>query len=126
MTLQTVHAVDLPEPGTPFDSDEAYRAALLGFLQFIKLNLGGQTGLKVDPHWASQSAILQGFAQFQTPDVVLRPGRVAEGLQFLAAEIGRSCPAFTPDAAPAGLHDTAELRTAARDAYPRDYLAFGW
>jgi LPS sulfotransferase NodH len=130
-TLQKVHAVDLPDPGKPFDSDEAYQAALLGFLQFIKLNLGGQTGLKVDAHWASQSAILQGFAQFQAPDLVLRPGRVAEGLQFLAAEIGRDdCPALAPEAPPpslpASLHDIPELRAAARDAYARDYLAFGW
>ena len=81
---------------------------------------------ETDAHWASQSAVLHGFAQVQTPDLVLRPERAAEGLHFLANEIGCASPAFTPDATPAPLHDTPQLRAAARDAYARDYLAFGW
>jgi LPS sulfotransferase NodH len=124
--LGKVYEVRLPEQGQPFDDDDLYRAALLGFVRFIKLNLSGQTGLKVDAHWASQTAVLQGFAQFQTPDVVLRPDRVAEGLQFLAGEVGRACPTFAPDAASDPIYDTPELRAAAREAYARDYLAFGW
>jgi LPS sulfotransferase NodH len=124
--LNKAYGVVLPDPGTPFDSDDAYRSALTGFLRFVKANLGGQTGQKVDAHWASQSAILQGFAQFQTPDVVLREDRIAVGLAYLAGEIGRDCPAFTPDAVPVAMFDTPELRAAAREAYARDYLAFGF
>ncbi len=123
--LGKVYDVALPDPGKSFDSDDDYRKALLGFLRFIKLNLGGQTGQKVDAHWASQSTILHGFAQFQTPDLVLRADRVVEGLEFLAREVGQKHPDYAPDPALTPPYETPELRNAARDAYARDYLAFG-
>ena len=121
------YKVDLPQSGEDFIDTDAHRAAFLGFLRFIKLNLGGQTGFRVDAHWASQTAVLQGFAQFQGPDHVLREDRLAEGLRFLAAEVGINSPAVKATDMPAlAAIYNAELEAAARDAYPRDYMGFGF
>jgi LPS sulfotransferase NodH len=124
--LGTGYGVVLPDPGTAFASDDDYRAALLGFLRFVRMNLAGQTGQRVDAHWASQTTVLQGFAQIQSPDLVLREDGIVAGLAYLAGEIGRDCPVFTPDTTAVVIHETAELRAAAREAYARDYLTFGF
>lgn len=121
------YKVDLPPVGVEFADIAARRTAFLGFMRFLKLNLAGQTGFRVDAHWASQTAVLQGFAQFQGPDHVLREHRLSEGMAYLAAEVGSAC---TPvaDVAIDGLADIydAELEAAARDAYGRDYMGFGF
>lgn len=121
------YKVELPPVGADFADTTAHRAAFLGFLRFLKLNLSGQTGFRVDAHWASQTAVLQGFAQFQGPDHVLREERLAEGLARLAADVGVACPPVS-DLANDGLADIydAELEAAARDAYGRDYMGFGF
>ena len=121
------YGVSLPGVGVDFSDFAAKRATFLGFLRFLKLNLSGQTGFRVDAHWASQSAQLQGFAQFQAPDHVLREDRLDHGLACLAAEVGVPCPTIPAPqtAALAALYD-ADLEAAARDAYSRDYLGFGF
>lgn len=121
------YKVDLPLVGAGFVDLAARQAAFRGFLRFLKLNLSGQTGFRVDSHWASQTAVLQGFAQFQGPDHVLREERIAEGVAFLAAEVGVACPP-APVLAAVGLADIydADLESAARDAYGRDYMGFGF
>jgi len=121
------YKVALPPVSLEFGDVTAHRAAFLGFLRFLKLNLSGQTGFRVDAHWASQTAVLQGFAQFQGPDHVFREDRLAEGLAFLAAEVGVACPPapVTPADKLATIYD-AELEAAARDAYGRDYMGFGF
>ncbi len=121
--------IDLPKPDKPFDL-EAHRAGFLGFLAWVKLNISGQTGQKIAPHFATQTAVLQGFAQFQGPDFVLREDRLAEGLAFLGAEIGVVTPAvnLTRENAPFTLAQiyTPEIEAAARDAYQRDYIGYGF
>lgn len=125
--MQQTYKVAIPD--NP-DDLVAMQGAFLSFLGFVKLSLAGQTGLRVPPHWASQGTILQGFAQLQSPDVVMREGDMAEGLARLAADVGARAPRYTPKA------DTAKLSLAsiydgdieqgARDAWPRDYLMFGF
>jgi hypothetical protein len=121
--LKRVHKLDLPRPGTPMDPD-AYREAFLAFLRFARLNLSGQTGLRVDAHIATQTAVLQGFASHQGPDLVLREERLAEGLRFLCDEAGIACPPLPDLRQPTATRD-AELEEAARDAYARDYVGLG-
>ena len=129
--LRETYGLDLPEgpPGESYDR-ERHRAAFLGFLGFVKANLAGQTSIRIDPAWASQEAVVQGFSAFHPPDMVIREDRLAEGLAHLGAEIGRSAPAL-PAAQPAGprrldeIYDE-ELEAAARAAYGRDYAAFGY
>lgn len=128
--LTRLHGVMLPEQGENFADLAAHRDAFLAFLRFVKKNLGGQTATKVDALWATQSAVLQGFSQFQPPDAVLREERLAEGLDWLCAETGVTPPP-PPVAEPVGdvpLSSVCddEIESAARDAYLRDYIAFGY
>jgi hypothetical protein len=129
-TLIRAHKADLPPPGQPFTGTAQHQAAFLAFLRYAKLSVAGQTGSKVDPHWASQTAVIQGFAGFQGPDLVLREDRLAEGLAFLCADLGLPAPAtFTPDTAAAeslAAIWTPEMEGAAEEAYARDYMGFGF
>ena len=130
--LRQQFKLDLPE-GAP---DAAYtrqrhRAAFLGFAGFLKANLAGQTAIRVDPHWASQTAVLQGFAGFTLPDMILREDRLEEGLAVLAAQVGQST--MPTVATPTDPHATRlseiydpEIESAVRDVYARDYMGFGF
>lgn len=122
--------VDLPKPGRVHADAAAHRAAFLGFLRFVKMNLAGQTSVRVDPHLATQTALVQGFASHQPPDVVLREDRLAEGLAYLAAEVGVTCPPLPAEpegtAFPLATIYDAEVEAAVREAYARDYLGFGF
>ncbi len=128
--MANIHKLTLPPSGTDYADAAAHRDGFLGYLKWVKLNLSGQTGTRVDAHWASQASVLQGFAAFQGPDLVLREDRLALGLAYLAAEVGREPPAlpkaighgFTPLSA---IYD-ANVEAAARETYARDYVAFGF
>lgn len=130
--LRRVHKLAIPEePLDLADFDEtSHRAAFLGFLQFLKINLAGQTSIRVDPSWASQLSLLQGMAQFLVPDVVLREEHLDEGLSALAAQVGQKVKPIGDSAHKhmpklASIYD-GQVEKAARDAYPRDYSAFGF
>ena len=130
-TFARTLGVDLPPPArADAMGAEDHRAAFLAFLRFAKMNLAGQTPARVDAAIATQAAVIQGFAQFQGPDLVLREDRLAPGLAFLAAETGQPCPALPPgtDHRPVELAAIAdaEVQDAARDAYARDFTAFGF
>jgi LPS sulfotransferase NodH len=128
-TLIRAYKAKLPDPGQPFDSPEAERAAFLVFLHYARLATSGQTGQRVDPNWASQTAILQGFASFHPLDLVIREDRLAPALAFLADELGLTPPPPPqPDPATASLQAIWDesLETATSEAYARDYLGFGF
>ena len=128
--LSRVHGVHLPKSGQPFTDLSERRAAFLAFLRFLKRNLAGQTGFRTESAWASQTAILQGFVQAQTPDLILREDRLQTGLAFLAVELGLPAPVIplprdACDDALQSIRD-GELEEAARDTYQKDYLSFGF
>lgn len=128
--LKRIHGVELPPPGR-FEgwSAEAHRAAFGAFLAFLKAVLSGQTGLRVAPEWASQSAVLKGFAQFALPDAVLREDELQAGLATLpAGDAATPRIATAPTDAPHPLAEIADdgLEAAAREAYPRDFMEFGF
>ncbi|PTE16463.1 nodulation protein NodH [Pseudogemmobacter blasticus] len=129
-SLIRLQKADLPPPGLPFADADQHRQAFLAFLRFARLSVAGQTGPRVDPHWASQTAVLQGFAGFQPPDVILREDRLADGLAYLAAELGLTAPSAprADSAAETALSEIwdASLEEAAEEAYARDYLGFGF
>lgn len=121
---------DLPPAGQPFLDLDQEREGFAAFLRYAKLSVSGQMGQRVAPHWASQTAVLQGFAGFQGPDLVLREDQLAEGLTFAAAEVGiEFAPAPVVDeaaeAALAAIWEPA-LEEAAQEAYARDFLGFGF
>ncbi len=119
---------ELQPSGEPFATVEAERAAFLIFLNYCRLATGGQTGARVDPSLASQTALAQGFASFQPLDHLLREDRLAEGLAALAAEMGVTPPRLAPDPANAALVSIWDetLEDAAAQAYARDYMGFGF
>ncbi|WP_040615774.1 nodulation protein NodH [Oceanicola granulosus] len=129
-TLRQVFKVPLPgqNPGPDYDA-AAHRAAFTGFLTFLKANLGGQTSVRVDAHWASQAEILQGMAGFALPDMILREDSLAPGLAQLAAQIGREAPepgdSDREAARLASIYD-GEIEAMVRDVYQRDYMTFGF
>jgi LPS sulfotransferase NodH len=127
--LIRAYKAGLPPVGEPFADPSAERAAFLVFLNYCRLAVAGQTGQRLDPNLASQSAILQGIAGFQPLDLVVREDRLAEGMAFLAAETGVAPPvALLRDPAVEALlaiHDDS-LEDAAAEAYARDYMGFGF
>jgi len=115
-----------------FASDEAHHDAFLQFLRFLKVNVAGQSGVRVDSGFASQTAVLQGFSQFASPDFILREDRLEAGLAMLRAELGlppsEAKLDLTPDPMAERLRAilSADVQEACREAYGRDYLNFGF
>lgn len=128
-TLAQKFNVDLPDAENPFEATR-HKSAFLGFLQFVKSNLGGQTEIRVDSHWATQANALQGFAEFVTPDMVLREDHLEDDLAVLAAQVGKdTMPSIgVTDPYADQLSDIydAEVEAAVADVYQRDYTAFGF
>lgn len=131
-TLRKLHKLPIPEgpPDESYDT-KAHRRAFHAFLRFLRSNLSGQTGMRVDPSWASQLTLLQGVAQFSIPDMILREDNLHSDLAFLAALVRAKDAAAVSDIRH-GRHDLLaaiydpEIEKAARDAYARDYLSFGF
>ena len=129
-SLMQVFKLPLPKgPDAEGYDLSTHRAAYLGFLGFVKANLGGQTNLRVDPAWASQLTIVQGWAQLAPPDLMLREEGLAEALARLAEGSGRTAPRLGETDPHArvleAIHDP-ELEAAGREAYGRDYEVFGF
>lgn len=130
-SLRQKYSMPLPKeaPGEDWDAAQ-HRAAFLAFASFVQGNLGGQTGVRVDGAWASQSEILAGFAQFQPPDLVIREEELTDGLGYLANLVGYDAPDLPQEAdtSPVPLSEIydEEVEAAVRAAYQKDYQAFGF
>ncbi len=135
-TLRKVHGVDVPDGGAVPETDvvynmQAHRTAFLAFLKFLRNNLSAQTGVRTDAAWASQLSLLQGMADFGLADVIARETTLRGDLARLAGQIGRTTMPPLPDATDpyaarlAAIYDDV-VEMAARDAYGRDYEAFGF
>ncbi|MEO9574377.1 MAG: nodulation protein NodH [Tateyamaria sp.] len=126
------YKITLPiDPADPGFGKVEHRAAFVQFLAFLKPNLAGQTAIRVDPDWASQAKIVEGFAEFVLPDHLIRQESLDAELLQLAETVGvkdvaplSSPPAFG-DVTLADIYD-AEIEKLARAAYARDYLMFGF
>ena len=124
---------NLPIPEDEVDASydaKAHQAAFLAFMAFVKGNLNGQTAIRVDPAWASQTEVLKGLGGFTFPDLVLREDDLALGLSQLCQQLGVDCPKYRradPDH-PVLLSEiyNADVEAAVRDAYQRDYMMFGF
>ncbi|MCV6825547.1 MULTISPECIES: sulfotransferase domain-containing protein [Halocynthiibacter] len=130
-TLQRVHKLELPDDPQDAAYDRvAHRAAFAVFLEFLKANLSGQTSIRVDGAWASQSAIIQGMANFAMPDLVLREETLETDLEYLAFRTGaENAPLMEQrEDSPYSLNDIYDddIERAVRAAYQRDYMAFGF
>jgi hypothetical protein len=129
--LKTRYNLPIPAegPATGYDADQ-HKEAFIAFLRFLKGNLAGQTSLKVEPVWASQTAVLQGMAGFILPDLILREEELVNGLPALARSQGRDGVEFDM-ALPQGpfpladIHD-AEIEALIAEIYRTDFLNFGF
>ncbi len=124
----------LPIPARTPDSDWTaadQKAGFMAFLEFLKPNLDGQTSVRVDPAWATQSAILQGFAQLMTPHQLVQEEEMATALPALARAAGVVEPPAPREESiptPVSLSDIydGKIEKTAIDAYRRDYLTLGF
>lgn len=130
--LRNFHKLPIPGAGPDETYDRrAHHTAFMAFLAFIKANLRGQTSVRVDANWASQSAVLQGMAQACLPDLIIREEDMALQLGALAKQVGYPGAAPVAAAAPdepfalAEIYD-ADMEALAADIYQRDYEAFGF
>lgn len=129
--LMNRYTLPIPKdgPDAAYGLDQ-HKAAFIAFLKFLKGNLAGQTSLKVEPVWASQTAILQGMANFRLPDHILREEELIEALPNLADAQGRGHREFDmplpQEPFPlAEIHD-AEIDQLIHDTYRKDFLTFGF
>ncbi|SMG48534.1 sulfotransferase [Paracoccus sp. J56] len=126
--MRQIYRVALPaDEELPTLAQDRKVELFLAFLDFLRRNLNGQTSLPSYPGWASQSEILAGFSRFGAPDMVLREADLSRDLAWLADSAGIKQPANLPDPEPIpAFLNEQELRSAAKKAYLRDYVAFGF
>ena len=124
-TLGQHYGVQLPKVGPIETVDQAALATgLLGFLDFVKGNLAGQTTVRVDGAWASQTVILQGMSRFGLPDVIIREDELGGELTQLCAKVGCDAPEVTSASRLDDLLSqiySEKIEKAARAAYQKDY-----
>lgn len=124
----------LPLSGRNDDSPvpvDQHREAFSMFLDFLKANLAGQTSVRIDQTWATQSAVIEGMASFALPDMIVREEEMQAWLPALAELVGHPDPALptaAPDDSPhplSAIYD-AEIEAKTAEVYQRDYLMFGY
>ncbi|WP_281967260.1 sulfotransferase family 2 domain-containing protein [Roseovarius nanhaiticus] len=130
--LRNFHKLPIPGGGPDATYDRrAHYLAFTAFLEFLRANLRGQTSVRVDANWATQTAVLQGMAQFSLPDVIIREDEMQLQLGALAKQVGRPGAAPVAEAVPdqpytlAEIYDD-EIEALIADVYQRDYIMFGW
>ncbi|EAQ03936.1 hypothetical protein OB2597_11851 [Pseudooceanicola batsensis HTCC2597] len=124
----------LPIPGRNEDApypQEQHREAFLLFLDFLKANLSGQTSVRIDQTWATQSAVIEGMANFALPDAIIREDEMPAALPALARQVGHPSPPDLPGVAADQPYPLAEIyddevEAKAQDVYQRDYVMFGF
>ncbi|PZO66756.1 MAG: hypothetical protein DI498_05750 [Paracoccus denitrificans] len=126
-TLAQVHRVPVdPQQGWDDIAPDSRITLFAAFLDFLRRNLNGQTTLETHPGWATQTETVSGFARFGAPDMIVREDRLAGDLGFLLSTLGaEGIVPPEPEPLPPELDDPA-LRRAAKAAYLRDYVAFGF
>lgn len=125
------YKLPIPKHGPDDGYDDiAHKAAFIRFLAFLKGNLAGQTSVRIDPAWATQTAILQGVANFTLPHRLVAEDDMVDQLPQLAAEVGVDAP--LPEIEPSvaifplkSIYD-GKIEQACIDVYRRDYLTFGF
>ncbi len=131
-TLRRVYNLPLPGkmPDERYDVN-AHRKAFVAFLKFLKANLSGQTGLRIDSAWVTQMQALQDFSGFAPPDLILREDEIADALPSLARAVGYNNPPIAPSApedTPFALKEIYDdkIEDLVAKVYHRDYLNFGF
>ncbi|WP_298294756.1 nodulation protein NodH [uncultured Litoreibacter sp.] len=129
--MRNKYGVSVPKNGdlSGYSKDD-HKVAFINFLKFLKGNLAGQTSVRIDAVWASQSSLLEAAAVVALPDVLIREDQAALQLSRLAEDLGLSGGGYQPAAAdtPFGLADIydAQLEKLCFQTYRKDYISFGF
>jgi len=129
-TLNKHYGLQLDEDAT-FESigDDDLGRSFAAFLKFVEGNLAGQTKVRVDGAWASQTAIIQAVSAVSPLDRIIREHEFPTEANHLNKTNAPS--AFFDKqsddliARLAKIHEP-ELEKHARAAYQRDYMQFGF
>ncbi|MFK7837621.1 MAG: nodulation protein NodH [Sulfitobacter sp.] len=131
-TMMRRYKMPLPENGPDAKYDlAAHRTAFAAFLVFLKGNLSGQTAIRVDPAWCTQSQAITGFGELSLPDRIIRENDLAAELGDLARAVGAPTVPDLPEGTPdqpftlEQIYDD-EIEQLGMDAYQRDYVMFGF
>lgn len=129
--LKRVHKFDLPPKAQKgFATEVQHRAGLMVFLELIKHIQAGRTELRMPAQFATQLTTVTGFAQVQGPDFLLREDRLERDLTFVCDHVGVVMKPLPPNAEvspyPLAAIYGADMEKAARDAYGKDYAAYGF
>ncbi|WBU56735.1 hypothetical protein [Paracoccus sediminicola] len=125
--LREIHRLELPHSARLSDLTEHDQAALFEqFLGVLRRVLNGQSSLRVLPIWASQTEVLSGFARFLHPDFILREADLERDLGWLTEAAGLPAPQLGPPEPLPDFLGEKSIQQAARAAYLRDYLQFGF
>ena len=89
--LDVQYDLHLPEKFAEFDP-KLHRNTIKKFIAFLADNLRGQTPLRIDPHWASQTALLRSYSAFCPTDMIIREDELQTLLPFLAQLTGYKPP----------------------------------
>lgn len=125
------YGVGIPKtyPDAAYDQP-THRAAFEAFLGFLKGNLAGQSSVRIDQAWATQTAILQGMSQFTLPHRLVQEDDLSTALSQIASDLGLDAPGVSPatmvEAYPLAEIYDGKIEKACIDAYRRDYLTFGF
>ena len=130
--LLSQYGVPLPADASEPEYDvQKHRTAFLAFLKFLSGNLGGQTSVRVDNSWATQTTLLYSIGQFLVPDRLVREEDLKDVLPLLAKEVGletKYAEGTFAVLAPFALEDLydKEVEAACEAAYHRDYVMLGF
>lgn len=109
---------------------EQHRSGFLGFLQFVKANLNGQTAVQTRPIWASQSRLIEGIVTQCPLHRLIREEHLSEELPALGNAFGCVLPVFEPVRVQRQIDLSAiydqSVEAAGRAAYGRDYEMLGF
>lgn len=125
--LRRQHDLPIPvgAPGEGWDIEQ-HRAAFIAFMDFVHSNLTGQTALRAENTWASQTSLLEGISSFAFPDHILRSNNLSEGLAMV---LGQNVSLTRPDAdQPFSLAKiyNGKVESAVKACYKKDYINFGF
>ncbi|WP_306372424.1 sulfotransferase family 2 domain-containing protein [Roseovarius albus] len=110
---------------------KTHKEAFKAFLKFLRANLAGQTDIRVDAHWATQAAVLQGMSNFAIPHRVYHEEELETELPALSEAIGYGRQPYAPIRSvdePYALSEIydEEIENLAKMVYQRDYVMFGF